>query len=178
MKISLNVVTKENLRYFCHPGGQSLHRNWPTSKWPIFPDCWGSFCIESFLNQIDIESTSNQIERFLHLVNRKSNRIETNSIWQPGESELVILFAVYFTSFFSLSLPSKGGTKILVTGPWYSATCPYSIAFGDLFVPAALVQSGVLRCFTPGKWISWSLKGLWTKRSWSRNELCLTCWLW
>ncbi|CAG0920023.1 unnamed protein product [Notodromas monacha] len=45
--------------------------------------------------------------------------------------------------------PCSGGTKILVTGPWYSATCPYSVHFGSVSVPAALVQSGVLRCFTP-----------------------------
>ncbi|XP_023930943.1 calmodulin-binding transcription activator 1-like isoform X1 [Lingula anatina] len=44
---------------------------------------------------------------------------------------------------------SEGNTKILVTGPWYSTTSPYSITFDGVQVPAALVQSGVLRCFCP-----------------------------
>jgi len=44
----------------------------------------------------------------------------------------------------------EGGVKILVTGPWYSTTSPYTVLFGDISVQATLVQSGVLRCFSPG----------------------------
>ncbi len=44
----------------------------------------------------------------------------------------------------------EGGVKILVTGPWYSTTSPYTVLFDSITVPATLVQSGVLRCFCPG----------------------------
>ena len=43
----------------------------------------------------------------------------------------------------------EGGVKILVTGPWYSTTSPYTILFDGVSVEAELVQSGVLRCFCP-----------------------------
>ncbi|XP_050414412.2 calmodulin-binding transcription activator 1 [Patella vulgata] len=42
-----------------------------------------------------------------------------------------------------------GGTKVLVTGPWYSSSSAYSCLFDGKSVPATLVQFGVLRCFTP-----------------------------
>ena len=44
----------------------------------------------------------------------------------------------------------QGGCKVLVTGPWYAANSSYSVSFGMNTVPATLVQSGVLRCFSPG----------------------------
>ncbi|ELT99886.1 hypothetical protein CAPTEDRAFT_124215 [Capitella teleta] len=44
----------------------------------------------------------------------------------------------------------EGGTKVLVTGPWYSTTSPYTVLFDGISVPGTLVQSGVLRCFCPG----------------------------
>ncbi|CAH1773474.1 unnamed protein product, partial [Owenia fusiformis] len=43
----------------------------------------------------------------------------------------------------------QGSTKILVTGPWYSTNSSYSLMFDDVSVPAELIQSGVLRCFSP-----------------------------
>ena len=46
---------------------------------------------------------------------------------------------------------AEGGVKVLVTGPWYSTTSPYTVLFDNNSVPATLVQSGVLRCFCPGK---------------------------
>ncbi len=51
-------------------------------------------CIELHrsLNQIDIESKSNKIERFLQLLNQKSNQIETNSIWQPWREGRISFF--------------------------------------------------------------------------------------
>jgi hypothetical protein len=69
--------------------------NWPTYKWPIFfmtaeaVFVSNNIYIESYSNRIDIESKSNRIERFLHLVNRKSNLIETNSIWQPWSEPII-----------------------------------------------------------------------------------------
>ena len=50
-----------------------------------------------------------------------------------------------------VSLSFQGQEKVLVTGPWYSQTSPYQILFGGSPVPTTLVQSGVLRCFAPGK---------------------------
>ena len=50
-----------------------------------------------------------------------------------------------------VSLSFQGQEKVLVTGPWYSQTSPYQILFGGSAVPTTLVQSGVLRCFAPGK---------------------------
>lgn len=44
----------------------------------------------------------------------------------------------------------EGGTKVLVTGPWYSTTSPYTVMFDDIPVEAVLVQSGVLRSYCPG----------------------------
>ncbi|XP_048258670.1 calmodulin-binding transcription activator 2-like [Haliotis rufescens] len=44
---------------------------------------------------------------------------------------------------------TDGGTKILVTGPWFSTSTSYSVVFNSKTVPATLVQAGVLRCFTP-----------------------------
>lgn len=46
----------------------------------------------------------------------------------------------------------EGGVKVLVTGPWYSTTSPYTVLFDTFPVPTTLVQSGVLRCYCPGKW--------------------------
>ncbi|XP_014665005.1 PREDICTED: calmodulin-binding transcription activator 1-like [Priapulus caudatus] len=43
----------------------------------------------------------------------------------------------------------EGGTKVLVTGPWYSQTLPYTCLFDSISAPASLIQSGVLRCFCP-----------------------------
>ncbi|XP_074653866.1 calmodulin-binding transcription activator 2-like [Tubulanus polymorphus] len=43
----------------------------------------------------------------------------------------------------------EGGTKVLITGPWYSTTSPYTCVFDGVSVPATLVQSGVLRCVCP-----------------------------
>lgn len=45
----------------------------------------------------------------------------------------------------------QGGVKVLVTGPWYSSSSPYTILFDGVSVPTTLVQSGVLRCYSPGK---------------------------
>ena len=50
-----------------------------------------------------------------------------------------------------VSLSFQGQEKVLVTGPWYSQTEPYQILFGGTPVATTLVQSGVLRCFAPGK---------------------------
>lgn len=44
---------------------------------------------------------------------------------------------------------TEGGVKVLVTGPWYSSSSPYTILFDGVSVPTTLVQSGVLRCFSP-----------------------------
>ena len=44
----------------------------------------------------------------------------------------------------------QGEEKVLVTGPWYSQTSRYQILFDSDPVPTTLVQSGVLRCFSPG----------------------------
>ena len=44
----------------------------------------------------------------------------------------------------------EGGVKVLVTGPWYSTTSPYTVLFDTCPVPTTLVQSGVLRCYCPG----------------------------
>lgn len=44
----------------------------------------------------------------------------------------------------------EGGVKVLVTGPWYSTTSPYTVLFDTFPVPTTLVQSGVLRCYCPG----------------------------
>ncbi|XP_046678847.1 calmodulin-binding transcription activator 1 isoform X1 [Homalodisca vitripennis] len=43
----------------------------------------------------------------------------------------------------------EGGVKVLVTGPWYSTTSPYTVLFDSFPVPTTLVQSGVLRCYCP-----------------------------
>ncbi|KAF4527200.1 hypothetical protein B566_EDAN006127 [Ephemera danica] len=43
----------------------------------------------------------------------------------------------------------EGGVKVLVTGPWYSTTSPYTVLFDTVAVPTTLVQSGVLRCYCP-----------------------------
>ncbi|XP_043226084.1 calmodulin-binding transcription activator 1-like [Amphibalanus amphitrite] len=43
----------------------------------------------------------------------------------------------------------EGGIKVLVTGPWYATSSPYSVLFDGVSVPTQLVQSGVLRCFCP-----------------------------
>lgn len=43
----------------------------------------------------------------------------------------------------------EGGVKVLVTGPWYSTTSPYTVLFDSYPVPTTLVQSGVLRCYCP-----------------------------
>ena len=43
----------------------------------------------------------------------------------------------------------KGNSKVLVTGPWYSTTSPYTVLFDGVTVTATLVQSGVLRCYCP-----------------------------
>ncbi|GIY61019.1 calmodulin-binding transcription activator 1 [Caerostris extrusa] len=44
---------------------------------------------------------------------------------------------------------TEGGVKVLVTGPWYSSSSPYTILFDGVSVPTTLVQSGVLRCYSP-----------------------------
>lgn len=47
--------------------------------------------------------------------------------------------------------------KVLVTGPWYSTTSPYTVLFDNVSVQAQLVQSGVLRCYCPGTSVSCDL---------------------
>ena len=53
----------------------------------------------------------------------------------------------------------------MVTGPWYSQSAVYQILFNGVGVPTTLVQSGVLRCYTPGHYlifcIFFSLSNLW-----------------
>lgn len=44
----------------------------------------------------------------------------------------------------------EGGVKVLVTGPWHSSG-PYTVLFDTFPVPTTLVQSGVLRCYCPGR---------------------------
>ena len=44
----------------------------------------------------------------------------------------------------------QGDEKVLVTGPWYSQSADYQILFDGCGVATTLVQSGVLRCYTPG----------------------------
>ncbi|XP_077169132.1 calmodulin-binding transcription activator 2 isoform X2 [Paroedura picta] len=43
----------------------------------------------------------------------------------------------------------EGGVKVLITGPWTDAVEPYTCLFDQISVPAALIQSGVLRCYCP-----------------------------
>lgn len=43
----------------------------------------------------------------------------------------------------------EGGVKVLITGPWTEETDSYTCLFDRLPVPAALIQSGVLRCYCP-----------------------------
>ncbi|TFJ98476.1 intercellular adhesion molecule 5-like [Platysternon megacephalum] len=43
----------------------------------------------------------------------------------------------------------EGGVKVLITGPWTEETDSYTCLFDRLAVPAALIQSGVLRCYCP-----------------------------
>lgn len=45
----------------------------------------------------------------------------------------------------------EGGVKVLVTGPWHSNVSSYTVLFDTFPVPTTLVQSGVLRCYCPGK---------------------------
>lgn len=45
----------------------------------------------------------------------------------------------------------QGGVKVLITGPWMDDSESYSCLFDQISVPAALIQSGVLRCYCPGK---------------------------
>ena len=45
----------------------------------------------------------------------------------------------------------QGGTKVLVTGPWCEPASKYAVHFDNDAVPATMVQSGVLRCYTPCK---------------------------
>ena len=47
----------------------------------------------------------------------------------------------------------QGDEKVLVTGPWYSQSADYQILFDGCGVATTLVQSGVLRCYTPGNQI-------------------------
>lgn len=43
----------------------------------------------------------------------------------------------------------EGGVKVLVTGPWVSASTNYTVLFDAFPVPTTVVQSGVLRCYCP-----------------------------
>ncbi|KAK8738483.1 hypothetical protein OTU49_003900, partial [Cherax quadricarinatus] len=43
----------------------------------------------------------------------------------------------------------EGGVKVLVTGPWYSSSSPYTVLFDGVPTSTTLVQSGVLRCYCP-----------------------------
>ncbi|XP_030402811.1 calmodulin-binding transcription activator 2 isoform X2 [Gopherus evgoodei] len=43
----------------------------------------------------------------------------------------------------------EGGVKVLITGPWTEETDSYTCLFDRLAVPAALIQTGVLRCYCP-----------------------------
>ncbi|XP_064599533.1 LOW QUALITY PROTEIN: calmodulin-binding transcription activator 2-like [Liolophura sinensis] len=44
---------------------------------------------------------------------------------------------------------AEGGTKVLVTGPWLTASSNYYCLFDNKSIAATLVQPGVLRCFAP-----------------------------
>lgn len=56
------------------------------------------------------------------------------------------IFILVFTYVFFL----LGGIKVLVAGPWYSSEATnYSITFDGVAVPTELVQTGLLRCFSP-----------------------------
>ncbi|XP_072114618.1 calmodulin-binding transcription activator 2-like isoform X3 [Mobula birostris] len=43
----------------------------------------------------------------------------------------------------------EGGVKVLITGQWGDGADGYSCVFDHITVPAALIQSGVLRCYCP-----------------------------
>ncbi|KAJ7313307.1 hypothetical protein JRQ81_004596 [Phrynocephalus forsythii] len=62
----------------------------------------------------------------------------------PGGSPLVSI-----TDFSPEWAYPEGGVKVLITGPWTEETEPYSCLFDQISVPAALIQSGVLRCYCP-----------------------------
>lgn len=55
--------------------------------------------------------------------------------------------------FLEALFSSKGGVKVLVTGPWYSSTSPYTVLFDGVPTPTTLVQAGVLRCYCPGMFL-------------------------
>ncbi|XP_064641860.1 calmodulin-binding transcription activator 2-like isoform X4 [Lineus longissimus] len=43
----------------------------------------------------------------------------------------------------------EGGTKVLITGPWYDSSASYGCTFDGVLVSAQFIQSGVLRCVCP-----------------------------
>lgn len=47
----------------------------------------------------------------------------------------------------------EGGAKVLVAGPWIETSDQYTVLFDNFPVPSVLVQSGLLRCYCPGKYI-------------------------
>jgi hypothetical protein len=61
------------------------------------------------------------------------------------------LFTQHSPSHSDLSSLFQGGTKILVVGEFPSRSGEYTVTFGDLAVPAAYLQLGVLKCFCPRK---------------------------
>lgn len=77
------------------------------------------------------------------------------SVKQEGEGSCVRLSKgdnlVTITDFSPDWSYSEGGTKVLVTGPWLTASSNYYCLFDDKSIAATLVQPGVLRCFAPGK---------------------------
>jgi hypothetical protein len=46
----------------------------------------------------------------------------------------------------------QGGTKVLITGPWFSASPSYGCTVDGVSLSAQFIQSGVLRIVCPGEW--------------------------
>lgn len=83
------------------------------------------------------------------LVSSNNNNSNSAGEYPLNESSLITPKSAQVISDFSPEWAyPEGGVKILVTGPWSTASS-YVVLFDSFPVPTTLVQNGVLRCYCP-----------------------------
>ena len=114
----------------------------------------GEMTLDAFVELLDDMNNLEQLKSTSHVNHNTEDQSETDTAPKPhppstptNQSHAGIANITEFSPEWSFT---SGGSKVLVTGPWYSTVSPYTVHFGDIVVPAVLVQSGVLRCSSPG----------------------------
>lgn len=104
----------------------------------------------------DLEALDSGHHELLDVNPSDEARSSSKSSGDPHQANIQLEATAKITDYSPEWAYPEGGVKVLVTGPWHSSG-PYTVLFDTFPVPTTLVQSGVLRCYCPGKAIFYKL---------------------